>query len=228
MADDHNTGGTGGKDMKRGLTTAIVAVAITAGAAGCTSGGSDGSDGAARGGAQNIAAKKACADGTYTWLNVSRRSAVTDMAVATKVKKGSKVSTDGVETVARYTVSVRTQGATLPEKQSIRSLAQQAKPVVPLADRIGQTTAYDKDKDSSYGEAGVPGRYVMARAYDLVEADFRYACGDETVSFGHVVTWDDAGIEIILACGEKLDKEASGGAREAARLGCHEGDPARA
>lgn len=214
--------------MRRGLTTAFAAVAIMAGAAGCTSGGSDGSDGAARSGAQNIAAKKACADGTYTWLNVSRRPAVTDMAVATKVKRGGKVGTDGVDTVARYTVSVRTQGATLPEKQSIRSLAQQAKPVVPLADRIGQTTAYDKDKDSSYGKVGAPGRYVMARAYDLVEADFRYACGDETVSSGHVVTWDDAGIEIILACGEKLDKEASGGAREAARLGCREGDPARA
>ncbi|MDW6060203.1 hypothetical protein SAZ11_22120 [Streptomyces sp. FXJ1.4098] len=218
--------------MKRGLTTAVAAVAIMTGTAGCTSGGSDD---AARGGSQNtaakgqnIAAQKACADGTYTWLNVSRRPAVTDMAVATKVKRGGKVSTDGVETVARYTVSVRTQGATLPEKQSIRSLAQQAKPVVPLADRIGQTTAYDKDKDSSYGEAGVPGRYVMARAYDLVEADFRYACGDETVSSGHVVTWDDAAIEIILACGEKLDKKASGGAREAARLGCREGDRARA
>lgn len=217
--------------MRRGLTTAIAAVGIMVGAVGCSSGGSSDSgdsDGAARGGAQNIAAKKACADGTYTWLNVSRRPAVTDMAVATKVKRGAKVSTDGVETVARYTVSVRTQGATLPEKQLIRSLAQQAKPVVPLADRIGQTTAYDKDKDSSYGEAGVPGRYVMARAYDLVEADFRYACGDETVSSGHVVTWDDGGIEIILECGEKLGKDATDAAREAARLGCREGDRARA
>ncbi|MDT0547076.1 MULTISPECIES: hypothetical protein [Streptomyces] len=220
--------------MKRGLTTGVAAVAIMAGAAGCTSGGSDG---AARGGSQNTAAKgqniaapKACADGTYTWLNVSRRPVVTDLAVGTRSEKGGKVSTRGLETVARYTVSVRTQGATLSEKQSIHSLARQVKPVVPLADRIGQTTAYDKDqekdKDSSSGE-GAPGRYVTARAFDLVEADFRYACGDKTVSSGHVVTWR-INVSISLECGEKLDKKATDAAREAARLGCREGDRARA
>ncbi|MES4900697.1 MULTISPECIES: hypothetical protein [unclassified Streptomyces] len=217
--------------MKRGLTTAVAAVAIMAGAAGCTSGGSDGSDGAARGGAQNIAAKRACADGTYTWLNVSRRPVVNAMAVTTQ-KSGHKVSTRGVEPVARYTVSVRTEGAALSGKQVIRGLARHLKPTrgdaFTLVDQTGRTTTYDKHGSYGVQTAKTSGRYVTATAYDLFEADFRYVCGDDTVSSGHVVSWDPTEAEIILECGEKLPEEAGDDSREAARLGCHEGDPARA
>ncbi|MGW3571217.1 hypothetical protein ACWDSL_46315 [Streptomyces sp. NPDC000941] len=214
--------------MKHGLTTALAAVAIMAGAAGCTSGGSDG---AARGAAQNIAAKKACADGTYTWLNVSRHPVVNAMAVTTQ-KSGHKVSTRGVKPVARYTVSVRAEGAALPAKQVIRGLAQHLKPTLgdafTLVDRTGRTTTHDKHDSYGVRTAKTSGRYVTATAYDLVEADFRYACGDKTVGSGHVVSWDPTEAEIILECGEKLSKEASDDSREAARLGCREGDPARA
>lgn len=215
--------------MRRGLTTAFAAVAIMAGAAGCTSGGSDG---AAGGGTQQLAAAKACADGTYTWLNVSRRSVLTDMTPGTHYDKGDQVSTRDVKEVARYTVSVRTRGTELPEKRLIRDLGRHLKlgligDGVTREDDSGRTTKYDR---GGYGEqaAEASGRYVTARAVELVEGDYRYACKGRTVSSGHVVTWTDGYEVITVACGGKPDKEASEGEREAARLGCREGDPARA
>ncbi|MEU5023075.1 hypothetical protein [Streptomyces milbemycinicus] len=214
--------------MKRGLTTALAAVAIMTGAAGCTS---DGSDKPASG-AQHLAPAKACADGTSTWLNVSRRSVLTDMTPGTHYDKGDKVSTRDVKEIARYTVSVRTRGAGLPEKRLIRDLGRHLKlglvgDGVTRADDSGRTTKYDR---MGYGEqtAEASGRYVTARAVELVEGDYRYACKGGKVSSGHVVTWNDAYEVITVACGGKPDKKASEGEREAARLGCREGDPARA
>ncbi|MEU1665513.1 hypothetical protein ABZ547_18245 [Streptomyces sparsogenes] len=214
--------------MKRGLTTAIAALVIAAGATGCTSGGEDG---APHGGAQRLATAKACADGTYTWLNVSRRMVLTDLTAGTHYAKGDKVSTKGVKEVARYTRSVSTSGAALPEKRLIRALARHLKTGlagdgVTMADDSPRTTKYEK---GAFAEqtAEASGRYVTGRAADLVEADYRYVCGGRTVSSGHVVTWAHVNEMIIFSCGDKPAKNADEGEREAARLGCREGDPAR-
>ncbi|MEU1784546.1 hypothetical protein ABZ553_01135 [Streptomyces sparsogenes] len=214
--------------MKHGLTTAIAALVVAAGATGCTSGGEDG---APRSGAQRLATAKACTDGTYTWLNVSRRMVLTDMKAGTHYAKGDKVSTVDAKEVARYTRSVSTRGAAVPEKRLIRDLARHLKTGLygdgtTMADNVPRTTEYDKQA-SAEQTAEASGRYVTGRAADLVEADYRYACGGRTVSSGHVVTWAHVNEMIIFSCGEKPAKNADEGEREAARLGCREGDPAR-
>lgn len=214
--------------MKRGLTTAIAALVIAAGAAGCTP---DGKDGAPHGGTQRLATAKACTDGTYSWLNVSRRPVLTDMTAGTHYAKGDKVSTKDIKEVARYTRSVSTSGAALPEKRVIRDLARHLKvglygDGVTMDDGIPRTTKYDKQA-SVEQTAEASGRYVTGRAADLVEADYRYVCGGRTVSSGHVVTWAHVNEMIIFSCGEKPAKNADDSEREAARLGCREGDPAR-
>ncbi|MDX3225823.1 hypothetical protein [Streptomyces sp. ME19-01-6] len=220
--------------MKRGLTTAVAAVAIMAGVAGCTSGGSDASDGS-EGAAQHLSAAKACDDGTYTWFNVSQRSVLTDMKPGRHVEKGEKVSTKEVAEVARYTRSVRTDGADLSPKAVIRALAEHLK----LSDRLvgdgsgpdEPTTKYDSSVASGERKAEASGRYVPAREVDLVEADFHDSCEDSSFQdaavSGHVVTWQTPTL-FVVACGEKPEKNRSQGEREAARLGCREGDPARA
>ncbi|OMI39950.1 hypothetical protein [Streptomyces sparsogenes] len=215
--------------MKHGLTTAIAALAIAVGATGCTSGGEDG---APRSGTQRLATAKACADGTYTWLNVSRRMALTDLTAGTHYDKGDKINTKGVKEVARYTRSVSTRGAALPEKRLIRDLARHLKTGLygdgtTMADDLPRTTEYDKQTVSAEQTAEASGRYVTGRAADLVEADYRYVCGGRTVSSGHVVTWAHVNEMIIFSCDEKPAKNADEGEREAARLGCREGDPAR-
>ncbi|MFK4183095.1 hypothetical protein ACI2L4_03595 [Streptomyces sparsogenes] len=214
--------------MKRGLTTAIAALVIAAGATACTSGKEDG---APHGGTQRLATAKACADGVYTWLNVSRRPVLTDMTAGTHYDKGDKVNTKDVEEVARYTRSVSTRGAALPEKRVIRDLARHLKvglygDGVTMDDGIPRTTEYDKQA-SAEQTAETSGRYVTGRAADLVEADYRYVCGGRTVSSGHVLTWAHVNEMIIFSCGEKPPKNADDSEREAARLGCREGDPAR-
>ncbi|MER6140818.1 hypothetical protein ABT174_12235 [Streptomyces sparsogenes] len=211
--------------MKRGLTTAIAALVIAAGATGCTSGGKDG---APHGGAQRLATAKACADGTYTWLNVSRRSVLTDMTAGTHYAKGDKVNTKDVKEVARYTRSVSTSGAALPEKRLIRALGRHLKAEL-AGDGVmvgARTTKYEQEAFAEQ-TAEASGRYVTGRTVGLVEADYRYACGGRTVSSGHVLTWAHANDLIIFSCGEKPDKKADEVEREAARLGCREGDPAR-
>ncbi|GAA2347103.1 hypothetical protein [Streptomyces cuspidosporus] len=221
--------------MKHGLTTAIAALVIAAGATGCTSGGEDG---APRSGTQRLATAKACADATYTWLNVSRRTVLTDMT-GTHYDKGDKVSTVDAKEVARYTRSVSTRGAAVPGKRLIRDLARHqrtglAGDGVTMLDDTGRTTKYVKKAASGEQTAKASGRYVVARAVDLVEGDVRYSCapeagkGPRAAGSGHVMTWDPTTEMIIVRCGEKLEKSLSQGAREAARLGCREGDPARA
>jgi hypothetical protein len=238
MARDHDIGHTGEDGMKRGLTTALAALAITVGAVGCTSGGEDDkpADGSAKSNAQvKRASEETCDDGTYTWFNVSQRSALTHMERGKHVEKGQKIDTEEVEEVARYTRSVRTDGADLPPKAVIRALAEHLK----LSDHLvgdgrdsgASTTKYDPSVASGERKVEASGRYVPAREVDLVEADFRYSCegaGFENAAVsGHVVTWHVPTL-FFVACGEKLDRKALDGDREAARLGCRKGDPARA
>ncbi len=109
-----------------------------------------------------------------------------------------------------------------------------------LSVRIGLTEKGDElDDPGSWSGLGEPGAYAplaedgggafSGRAADLVsyslvklvEADFRYSCGDggdREPTTGHVSTWIVTG-EGFLACEDPLPKDAAA-AHEAKRLSC--------
>ncbi|MFC0599736.1 hypothetical protein [Streptomyces palmae] len=206
------------RSEKAGAAGIAAAMVVLAAATGCS-------------GSSGDSASKACGGGRYTWSNVSQRSTLTHMTTLRAHHKGEGISSRYAHEIARYTAAVRTTaGPELPASEVIHALS--GKVGGPLAGEKGYATTSRYD-GSGYARsrAEAPGRYVAARAIERVEADFRYRCAapgeDAPTTRGHVATFQVGDQVGVVFCGSAPDRKEFAGIREAARLGCHEGDPGR-
>ncbi|MFF3767848.1 hypothetical protein ACFYYR_27725 [Streptomyces sp. NPDC001922] len=225
--------------MQRVWIAAAVAVLVAAGTAGCSAENDDKparTEAAAKRPAPappaRRAVEQACQDGTYRWFNAAQRSVVTDLSPTQQYRKGREISSERNVELVRFTPTVAARGPALPSDLVIQALAQRLKADGLAGDGMEGSPASSRDDGSSTGtwSASRSGRYLTARSVRLVEADFTYTCrgtGRSGTTSGHVLTWRSGADLDVVRCAAKPGKKRPAWLREAARLGCREGDPAR-
>ena len=197
--------------------------ALLAGAVGCTSGSGDAgktSDSATAGtkGAQPAVADKACANGTYTWINIEKLTRLLGVSDVETLGKGGGTLKHKVRRLATVRIAVQAGSGAPAAKAILTSLGEKtgvtdADSDVGAFTKVGGTGPKLNDGSSAPHGAG---RFVQYAAVRVVEADFRYTCPGGRTTTGHAESWT-VSIDGLLECGTRTGNAT---AREAARLPC--------
>lgn len=197
--------------------------ALLAGAVGCTSGSGDAgkkSDSATAGteGAQPAVAAKACANGTYTWINIEKPTRLLGVSDVETLGKGGGTLKQKVRRLATVRIAVQAGSGAPAAKAILSSLGEETG----VTDADGDVGAFTEVggtgpelNDGSAAPEGA-GRFVQYAAVRVVEGDFGYTCPGGRTSIGHAESWT-VSIDGLLECGTRTGNAT---AREAARLSC--------
>ncbi|PWI17840.1 hypothetical protein DI272_29525 [Streptomyces sp. Act143] len=194
----------------RAWSAGAAAVVLAAGLTGCG------------GGSEDMAGT--CADGTFTWSNVTRTEKLTHLADPIMIKKraGSfKALLRGVDTI-RYSTAVSPVPGGVGRSGVLDALGKHLKADGPLGDAADRP---DPRFDTSY-EANADdllGAYYAWNHIKLVDADFTYTCESGGPVEGHVRTWEGTGGG-FLSCAEAPQRSTA--AHEAAVRTCPTGSRA--
>ncbi|MCX5237290.1 hypothetical protein OG824_18995 [Streptomyces prunicolor] len=203
----------------------LALAALLAGAVGCTGGSGDAgktSDSATAGtkGAQAAAAGKACANGTYTWINIEKPTRLLGVSDVETLGKGGGTLKHKLRRLATVQVAVQAGTGAPAAKEILTSLGRKIGEIDSDGDYVGAFTKVGGQgpelNDDDGGTLDGAGRFVHYAAVRVVEADFRYACPGGKAAIGHAESWT-VPITGVLECGESTGNAT---AREAARLSC--------
>ncbi|MFI6548960.1 hypothetical protein ACIBO9_37515 [Streptomyces prunicolor] len=202
----------------------LALAALLAGAVGCTGGSGDagktsGSATAGTKGAQAAAAGKACANGTYTWINIEKPTRLLGVSDVETLGKGGGTLKNKVRRLATVQIAVQAGTGAPAAKEILTSLGRKIGEIDSDGDYVGAFTEVggkgpELNDGSTAPEAS--GRFVQYAAVRVVEADFRYTCPGGKAAIGHAESWT-VPITGVLECGESTGNAT---AREAARLSC--------
>ncbi|WP_405950363.1 hypothetical protein OG588_32490 [Streptomyces prunicolor] len=199
--------------------------ALLAGAVGCTSGSGDAgkTSGSATAGtkeAQPAVAGKACANGTYTWINIEKPTRLLGVSDVETLGKGGGPLKHKVRRLATVQVAVQAGPGAPAAKEILTSLGRKIGEIDSDGDYVGAFTEVgSKGPELNADDGGTldgAGRFVQYAAVRVVEADFRYTCPGGKVTTGHAESWI-VPISGVLECTESTGNAT---AREAARLSC--------
>jgi len=197
--------------------------ALLAGAVGCTSGSGDaGKTSASAGtkGAQAAAAGKACANGTYTWINIEKPTRLVGVSDVETLGKGGGTLKHKVRRLATFQVGVQAGTGAPAAKEVLTSLGRKIGEIGADEDGTGAafTDVDGKAPELNDGSSTLnsSGRFVHYVALRVVEADFRYTCPGGSTTIGHAKSWI-VPIDGVLECSQSTGNAT---AREAARLSC--------
>jgi hypothetical protein len=175
-------------------------------------------------------AKKACANGTYTWFNVEQPTRLTGLSAAEKLGKGGGTLKHKLVRLYTPRIEVTADGPVLASKSVLTSLGRyigyldagdEADGVTSVFVKAGTAAPELDDGKTSFKDAGT---FVQYDAVRVVEADFRYSCSGGRQTTGHAVSWT-APILGLLECGTAVtgkDRKHNDHAvaRVAARIAC--------
>jgi len=199
--------------------------ALLAGAVGCTGGSGDagktnGSATAGTTGAQPAVAGKACANGTYAWINIEKPTRLVGVSGVETLGKGGGKLKNKVLRLATVRVGVQAGTGAPAAKEVLTSLGRKIGEIDADEDGTGAafTDVNRKAPDLNEGSStlNTSGRFVHYAALRVVEADFRYSCPGDSTTIGHAESWI-VPIDGVLECSQSTGNAT---AREAARLSC--------
>ena len=201
----------------------LALAALLAGAVGCSSGSGDAgktSDSATAGtkGAQPAVADKACANGTYTWINIEKPTRLLGVSDVETLGKGGGTLKHRVRRLATVRIAVQAGTGAPAAKEILTSLGKKIGEI-DSDDYVGAFTEVGRKGPGLNDGGAAPeesGRFVQYAAVRVVEADFRYTCPGGRTTIGHAESWT-VSIDGVLECDTGTGNAT---AREAARLSC--------
>ncbi|WP_420035405.1 hypothetical protein ACN2WE_26340 [Streptomyces sp. cg28] len=216
--------------MRAALCAVVV---LAAGAAGCTGGTDRDADRGAGTGRSAVPVARACADGTFTWTDVEKRTEkLTGVSTVQKLGKDGGKLTLPLKRVAEALPSVRTKGPAVSPAEVLFSLGKKTGEIdsdaATLADVDGDTWTFTDVDDAPPRPGGAVttmedgGRFVTYAGVREASGTFRYTCDDGRTTTGRARHWT-VDVGGVLSCDKAVGK---GLAHEAARRSCRPGDTA--
>ncbi|MFJ7177292.1 hypothetical protein ACIQXA_13000 [Streptomyces massasporeus] len=208
--------GTVGRVCGAGLVIGVL-VACTAEAGG---------DEAGKGRRTGKAAAKACADGTFTWSQVTKRDRLTGVSDPERLGEGGGSLQNRMRRVYTPRPSVRADGPAPSPAEILFSFGKKTGEIDSdartLAEAGGDTWSFTDvrlpapDLDDDRVTPHAAGEFVQYAGVREVSADFRYTCPDGRTVSGHARNWT-VDISGLTDCDERPDSAL---AREVARRAC--------
>ncbi|MEU2913638.1 hypothetical protein ACFYM3_14500 [Streptomyces massasporeus] len=212
--------GTVGRVCGAGLVIGVLVTGLGA----CT--GEAGGDEAGKGRRTGKAAAQACADGTFTWSQVTKRDRLTGVSDPERLGEGGGSLQNRMRRVYTPRPSVRADGPAPSPAEILFSFGKKTGEIDSdartLAEAGGDTWSFTDvrlpapDLDDDRVTPHAAGEFVQYAGVREVSADFRYTCPDGRAVSGHARNWT-VDISGLTDCDERPDSAL---AREVARRAC--------
>ncbi|MEU0215271.1 hypothetical protein ABZ281_09135 [Streptomyces sp. NPDC006265] len=209
-----------GRACTAGLVVGVLVTGLTA----CT--GQAGGDEAGKDRKIGEAAAKACADGTFTWSQVTKRDRLTGVSDPERLGEGGGSLQNRMRRVYTPRPSVRADGPAPSSAEILFSFGKKTGEIDSdartLAEAGGDTWSFTDvrlpapDLDDDRVTPHAAGEFVQYAGVREVSADFRYTCPDGRTVSGHARNWT-VDISGLTDCDERPDSAL---AREVARRVC--------
>ena len=208
----------------RACTAGLVIGVLVTGLTGCTGDAGDGE--ADKGRETGKAVAKTCADGTYSWSQVTKRDRLTGVSDPERLDEGGGSLQNRMRRVYTPRPSVRADRPAPSAAEILFSLGKKIGEIDSdartLAEVDGDTWAFTDVRlpapglDDGRVTPHAAGEFVQYAGVREVSADFRYTCPDGRTVSGHARNWT-VDISGLTDCDERPDTAL---AREVARRSC--------